>query len=530
LVPGSVVEIIDPKKDGGGEGDAEESTGDTDAGKTKIRVHFDNFSSKWDETYTIDQFKSGKVRPLYSHAAPKPKPTEFLVHHRHKLKSGNTLFGQPFYLQCHNEWSTARAGAHILAQASRFLQDNKASRREPSDQFYQSSENARTTISQIIDMLLEADRKYAQATLKPILDKNSDGIRRNASANAMSQKLTKKLSALIPLLPFDVRVCTADSPLGGQQGDSSDEVAFPFSLVRTIGNYMNARHAVALHWRDKVTSKNPDRPRHPLLYMGPAIGVHERSKGVLEADAAAKAAGKNSQAHGGVQLGVCLDEFCKEQHLPETDSWRCPHCKDIREGKQHMILWRLPDILVFHLKRFNCSARWREKITTKVNFPLTGLNMSEWCDQESPFLEGSEESYVYDLTGVVNHYGGMTGGHYVATCKATACSSGGSEEVAYEFNGAGIRQIDTEEETTQSVWKGLGRSKDKDAANASSKAANAAARFVAESSEPLWLQFDDDLVDPIPPKQVVSEMAYVLFYRRRRISPANIAKYSVSDS
>ena len=195
-----------------------------------------------------------------------------------------------------------------------------------------------------------------------------------------------------------------------------------------------------------------------------------------------------------------------------------------------MILWRLPDILVFHLKRFNCSARWREKITTKVNFPLTGLNMSEWCDQESPFLEGSEESYVYDLTGVVNHYGGMTGGHYVATCKATACSSGGSEEVAYEFNGAGIRQIDTEEETTQSVWKGLGRSKDKDAANASSKAANAAARFVAESSEPLWLQFDDDLVDPIPPKQVVSEMAYVLFYRRRRISPANIAKYSVSDS
>ena len=528
--PGSVVEIIDPKKDGGGEGDAEESTGDTDAGKTKIRVHFDNFSSKWDETYTIDQFKSGKVRPLYSHAAPKPKPTEFLVHHRHKLKSGNTLFGQPFYLQCHNEWSTARAGAHILAQASRFLQDNKASRREPSDQFYQSSENARTTISQIIDMLLEADRKYAQATLKPILDKNSDGIRRNASANAMSQKLTKKLSALIPLLPFDVRVCTADSPLGGQQGDSSDEVAFPFSLVRTIGNYMNARHAVALHWRDKVTTKNPDRPRHPLLYMGPAIGVHERSKGVLEADAAAKAAGKNSQAHGGVQLGVCLDEFCKEQHLPETDSWRCPHCKDIREGKQHMILWRLPDILVFHLKRFNCSARWREKITTKVNFPLTGLNMSEWCDQESPFLEGSEESYVYDLTGVVNHYGGMTGGHYVATCKATACSSGGSEEVAYEFNGAGIRQIDTEEETTQSVWKGLGRSKDKDAANASSKAANAAARFVAESSEPLWLQFDDDLVDPIPPKQVVSEMAYVLFYRRRRISPANIAKYSVSDS
>ena len=319
--PGSVVEIIDPKKNEGGTNSADEGKDDEEAAKTKIRVHFDNFSSKWDETYTIDHFKSGKVRPLYSHATPKPKPTEFLVHHRHKLKTGNTLFGQPFYLQCHNEWSTARAGAHILAQASRFLQDNKAGRREPSDQFYQSSENARSVISQIIDMLLDADRKYVQATLKPITDKNSDGIRRTASANAMSQKLTKKLNALLPLLPFDVRVCTADSPLGGQQGNSSDEVAFPFSLVRTIGNYMNARHAVALHWREKATSKNPDRPRHPLLYMDPVVGVHERSKGVLEADAAAKAAGKNGQAHGGVQLGVCLDEFCKEHHLPETDSW-----------------------------------------------------------------------------------------------------------------------------------------------------------------------------------------------------------------
>jgi len=38
-------------------------------------------------------------------------------------------------------------------------------------------------------------------------------------------------------------------------------------------------------------------------------------------------------------------------------------------------------------------------------------------------------------------------------------------------------------------------------AYASSKAAIAAARFVAESSEPLWLQFDYDL-GPIPPKQV----------------------------
>ena len=190
-----------------------------------------------------------------------------------------------------------------------------------------------------------------------------------------------------------------------------------------------------------------------------------------------------------------------------------------------MILWKLPDILVFHLKRFNCSARWREKITSKVNFPLTGLDMTEWCDIESG---ATDESSVYDLIGVMNHYGGMTGGHYVATCKATACGTDGREEVAYNFNGNGVSEVGAEAESAPSMWK-LGRTKEKGSASASSKAATAATRNVSESAEPLWLQFDDDLVDPIPPKHVVSEMAYVLFYRRRRISPSNIAKYSTLE-
>lgn len=85
-----------------------------------------------------------------------------------------------------------------------------------------------------------------------------------------------------------------------------------------------------------------------------------------------------------------------------------------------------------------------------------------------------------------------------------------------------------EGETVQTGWR-LGRSKEKDQTAVQSKFATAAARTVAESSEPLWLQFDDDLVEPIPPRNVVSETAYVLFYRRRRLSPANIAKYSALD-
>ena len=324
-------------------------------------------------------------------------------------------------------------------------------------------------------------------------------------------------------------MCTAETPLGaGKSVASNEECPFPFSLMRTIGNYMNARHAVVLHWREPPVDKKHNGRSYlnaPVMYVKPPVAVHKSATELLKENDSKAHASKNNPGSGGMHLSVCLKEFCKVQKLDLSDSWRCPRCKEYREGKQHMDLWRLPDLLTFHIKRFNCSARWREKITTKVNFPVTGLDMSEWCHSESP----SPDSNVYDLIGVMNHYGGMTGGHYVATCKATACGPEGSEEVAYSFPGAGINVSSVSDETDKTGWRLGGMRKEKETMNQSKIAAAASAKYASESSEPLWLQFDDDLVEPIPPRNVVSEMAYVLFYRRRRLTPANIAKYSTLE-
>ena len=114
--------------------------------------------------------------------------------------------------------------------------------------------------------------------------------------------------------------------------------------------------------------------------------------------------------------------------------------------------------------------------------------------------------------------------------KATTCSPGGSEEVEHYFNGAGVHAFGgTDEKEAQRVlWK-LIRNKEKDSNNIQHRSAQASAKSAAESSEPLWLQFDDESVEPIPPSEVVSPTAYVLFYRRRRINPSNIAKYSTVE-
>jgi hypothetical protein len=542
---GSVVEIIE----------ATASGGDTKTGKEtvihskKVRVHFDNFSTKWDEMYTINHLEEGRVRPIYSHASPRAKPTELLVHNRYTDRGSgeSVVFGQSFYVQCHNDWSNARAGAHILAQASRFLvQSSRTSglvdpdaidREAKAQKLYDKTHAA---ISDLIDLLVDCDREYVRLVLG-VSKHNTDAEKAQPYRNpafdptALSTALVKKVSALLHRLPFEVRVCSIDAPNAAEQAATNvEELSFAFSLVRSIGNYINARHVIILQWREPPIDKKGSSSSNNILdsqvmYVTPRVAIHEASAQVLKNSAEAmNHHGRKSRAgSAGLDLGVCLTEFCKVQKLPLSDNWRCPRCKDFREARQSMNLWRLPDLMTFHIKRFNMSAKWREKITTKVNFPLTGLDMSEWCHKESPTIQiDPQDSHVYDLIGVVNHYGSMTGGHYVATCKATGCGRDGKEEVAYNFNGVGASAVEIEDSDTPSGWR-LGRGKVE--VNQSKVTAAMASRAATESAEPVWLQFDDELVEPIPPRQVVSEMAYVLFYRRRRMTPANIAKYGTLE-
>lgn len=534
---GSVIDIRDEVANGGDADTGEEVKIET----RKVVVHFDNFSSKWDEEYSIDHFEEGRVRPLYAHASPRPRPTEFLVYNRHTdSKTGESVyFGQPFYIHCRNEWTNARAGAQILCQASRFLphapveENGSAERGSRSQRIY---EKTCAVISDLIDILVDFDREYLRAALGVSDDPNGE-VASTASfdPSRLAAALAKKVTDVLARLPFEIRRCSMDPCHAEKAQVTIEEDLFPFTLVRTVGNFMNARNVLILQWRDPPREKGgtfPSSIRAPVMYVEPSVQMHRDSAEILKNKAAdmKKENGKKKSRPGsaGMDLGVCLTEFCKVQKLSLQDNWRCPRCKDFREGQQDMNLWRLPDLLTFHIKRFNMSARWREKITTRVNFPLTGLDLSEWCHKESPVVrEAAADAAVYDLIGVMNHYGSMTGGHYVATCRATSCGKDGKEEVAYMFNGAGVSAaVEIEESETSTGWR-LGRPKAE--VNQNKVAAAMSAKAVADSAEPMWLQFDDELVEPIPPDQVVSEMAYVLFYRRRQIAASNIAKYSTLE-
>ena len=79
-----------------------------------------------------------------------------------------------------------------------------------------------------------------------------------------------------------------------------------------------------------------------------------------------------------LNLQQCLQMFIEPEILGPDDKWYCPTCKEHIQAEKKMSVWRLPPILIIHLKRFKynhgCSFGYfsdtRVKIDTLVKFPV----------------------------------------------------------------------------------------------------------------------------------------------------------------
>uniref|UniRef100_A0A5B7ASW6 Ubiquitin carboxyl-terminal hydrolase n=1 Tax=Davidia involucrata TaxID=16924 RepID=A0A5B7ASW6_DAVIN len=143
-----------------------------------------------------------------------------------------------------------------------------------------------------------------------------------------------------------------------------------------------------------------------------------------------------------VSLFSCLDAFLKEEPLGLDDMWYCPRCKEHRQATKKLDLWRLPDILVFHLKRFSYSRYLKNKLDTFVNFPIHNLDLSKYVKSK----DASTRSHVYELYAVSNHYGGLGGGHYSAYAKLI------DENRWYHFDDAHVSPVSEAEIRTSAAY------------------------------------------------------------------------------
>jgi ubiquitin carboxyl-terminal hydrolase 4/11/15 len=102
----------------------------------------------------------------------------------------------------------------------------------------------------------------------------------------------------------------------------------------------------------------------------------------------------------------CLQSHMKEE---EVEDWYCSNCKKLTKGRKKLDLWKLPDTLVIHIKRFFQHPRYQIWLKRDVNveYPIKNLDLSELV------LERGENRYV--LVAISNHLGNMSCGH----CKCT---------------------------------------------------------------------------------------------------------------
>jgi len=236
----------------------------------------------------------------------------------------------------------------------------------------------------------------------------------------------------------------------------------------------------------------------------PSVGVSRgRISGVQIKNHSSCGTGAKKKGHAdATTLEDCLDAFAQEEKMPDA---YCSKCKDFRVSTKRMSLWRLPPVLIIHLKRFQFTQHMKRKLRDFVDFPVEGLDLSRIMakdsaatattnsgergaekknsatkakpmetsddeamngdDKRAPTDEstaatednrGEESSshmndddgrseMLYDLYGVVHHQGALSAGHYVASLK--------SEDGQWRlFNDAQIYEIHSRDVVDSSAY------------------------------------------------------------------------------
>jgi ubiquitin C-terminal hydrolase/Ca2+-binding EF-hand superfamily protein len=152
-----------------------------------------------------------------------------------------------------------------------------------------------------------------------------------------------------------------------------------------------------------------------------------------------KGARMQEQANGrkNIKLEDCLKDFSKPERLGE--GYKCDGCKNVDTTTSKLDIWRLPDILVLHVKRFIYTMYVRGKLNNPMVYPLKNLDMSTVLGRRE--ADDFRDRELFNLYGVVHHMGSMGGGHYIATCKNAPTKEADTKEAWFEYNDSRVESI-----------------------------------------------------------------------------------------
>jgi ubiquitin carboxyl-terminal hydrolase 8 len=94
-------------------------------------------------------------------------------------------------------------------------------------------------------------------------------------------------------------------------------------------------------------------------------------------------------------LEMCVKEFTREEILDGLDMWKCPRCKSFERARKKIDIWKLPSVLIVHLKRFEFTERRSGKINSLVHFPINNLDLAPYVSRMQ------KDKPLYDLFSVM---------------------------------------------------------------------------------------------------------------------------------
>lgn len=112
-----------------------------------------------------------------------------------------------------------------------------------------------------------------------------------------------------------------------------------------------------------------------------------------------------------ITIEECMQEYCKEEILDDKNLWLCEGCGKKVQGIKKLKIWTPPPVLVIQIKRFNVGRF--SKDGRLVKYPTEHFDISPMIStvQLSP-----NKCNKYKLQCIINHTGGLSGGHYYTYC------------------------------------------------------------------------------------------------------------------
>lgn len=86
--------------------------------------------------------------------------------------------------------------------------------------------------------------------------------------------------------------------------------------------------------------------------------------------------------------------------------WKCEKCSQAGSATKFIRFWKLPNIWMIVLQRYNLNS----KTSVPIDIPLI-------IPVDSNVELSARKDFHYELKSIANHYGSLEGGHYTATCK-----------------------------------------------------------------------------------------------------------------